>query len=145
MPRRRIPCHPEPPMTSSHEDDPTLTRPETHDASSPSSGGAFESRLGVLASFSELDPGFLQHVESTMSERRFDAGAPLMRQGDDGDCLIVVQEGDVEVSVAHGQERHVLKRAGAGEVFGEMALLTREPRTATVVALTPVRALVLEV
>ena len=103
------------------------------------------SRLGTLASFSELSTRLLAEIERSMVERRFAAGEYLMRQGDDGDCLMVVQEGDVEVSVTHGSDRHVLKRSGAGGVFGEMALLTREPRTADVVALKPVRALVLPV
>jgi serine/threonine protein kinase len=80
-----------------------------------------------------------------MIERWFPKGSALMKQGEAGDCLVVVQEGEVEVSVQVGEERHVLKRAGAGEVFGEMALLTQEPRTATVAAVTAVRALVLPV
>ena len=103
------------------------------------------SRLGKLASFAQLRSRHLLEIERAMVERQFAAGAHLMRQGEEGDCLLVVQEGDVEVSVASGDERHVLKRAGEGEIFGEMALLTREPRTADVVALTPVRALVLPV
>jgi serine/threonine protein kinase len=80
-----------------------------------------------------------------MTERRFDAGEFLMRQGEPGDCLMVIQDGSVEVSVTHGVDRHVLKRSGVGGVFGEMALLTRDPRTADVVALKPVRALALPV
>ena len=103
------------------------------------------SRLGTLASFSELSTRLLREIEGSMVERRFDAGDYLMRQGDDGDCLMVVQEGDVEVSVTHGADRHVLKRSGVGGVFGEMALLTREPRTADVTALNAVRALALPV
>jgi len=103
------------------------------------------SRLGALASFSELSNRALREIERATFERSFAPGEPLMRQGDDGDCLMVVQDGHVEVRVALGDERHVLKRAGAGEVFGEMALLTREPRTADVVAVEPVRALVLPV
>jgi CRP-like cAMP-binding protein len=120
----------------------------TGDAAASLRGGAARpsnERLRKLASFSGLGTDVLAALESSMVERTFDAGDALMRQGDDGDCLMVVQEGEVEVAVTVENERHVLKRAGGGEIFGEMALLTREPRTASVVALTPVRALVLPV
>ena len=106
---------------------------------------AADTHLAGLASFSSLAPEILGEIESSMVERRFETGSALMRQGDDGDCLVVVQEGEVEVAVTFEGERHVLKRAGRGEVFGEMALLTREPRTASVIALTPVRVLALSV
>jgi serine/threonine-protein kinase len=130
--------------TSSEAD---LDRTRTSSEAAEPSGARRErvSRLGALASFSELSNRLLRRLGSRMVERRYEAGAPLMRQGDRGDCLLVIQHGEVEVAVAHDGERHVLKRAGAGEVFGEMALLTHEPRTADVVALTPVRALVLSV
>lgn len=124
------------------EDDHTVTNPEHHARRVPIPEGT---RLGDLASFSELGPDLLDGIESAMVERRFDAGTPLMRQGEAGDCLMVIQEGEVEVTVEHGTDRYLLKRAGAGEVFGEMSLLTREPRTASVVALTPVRVLLLPV
>lgn len=123
----------------------TVTSEETSASREPRVPGPTDTPLGTLASFSGLTSELLVEIETSMTERRFDAGAYLMRQGDDGDCLMVVQEGQVEVSVAFEGERHVLKRAGRGEVYGEMSLLTREPRTASVVALSPVRALVLDV
>ena len=56
---------------------------------------------------------------------------------------MVIADGEVEVSVEERGSVHVLKRAHTGEVLGEMALLTNEPRSATVVAVGPVRAWVL--
>ena len=126
-------------------DDRTVTSSEAFGPKAPRTRGPRSTRLGALASFSELKSSLLKEIEASMTERRFEAGEVLMRQGDPGDCLMVLQDGQVEVSVALDRERHVLKRAGAGEVFGEMALLTREPRTASVVAVDPVRALVLAV
>lgn len=125
--------------------DRTVTSSEAFASRGPRTRRSGSTRLGALASFSELKSSLLKEIESSMTERHFAPGEPLMRQGDPGDCLMVIQGGHVEVSVALEQERHVLKRAGAGEVFGEMALLTREPRTASVVALDPVTALVLAV
>ncbi len=122
----------------------------TDDEHGPSPGRrrvprAADTHLAGLASFSGLGSEIMRELESSMVERRFGVGSALMRQGDDGDCLMVVQEGEVEVAVTFEGERHVLKRAGRGEVFGEMSLLTREPRTASVIALTPVRVLALPV
>ena len=103
-------------------------------------------RLGNLASFSELSTKVLGEIEDSMRPREFKAGEFLIRQGEEADCLLVVRDGEVEVSVeAHAGHRHVLKRGGAGEIFGEMALLTREPRTADVLATTDVVALILPV
>ncbi len=126
-------------------EDHTVTSDERGAPTGPRVPRAADTHLAGLASFAGLGPEIMKEIESSMVERRFDAGSALMCQGDDGDCLVVVQEGEVEVAVTFERERHVLKRAGRGEVFGEMALLTREPRTASVVALTPVRVLSLPV
>ncbi len=127
------------------DDDETATGSRTPPLGSSVRSRSRDTRLGRLASFSELSDELLREIEAAMTERRFAPSELLIRQGEAGDSLMVVQEGEVEVSVALERERHVLKRAGPGEVFGEMALLTSEPRTASVVALTPVRALVLSV
>ncbi|GAA2031855.1 hypothetical protein GCM10009740_22280 [Terrabacter terrae] len=63
------------------------------------------------------------------------AGEVVFRQGDVGDRYYVIESGDVEV-VGDGR---VVATIGPGEGFGEIALLRRTPRTATVVALSDVR------
>jgi CRP-like cAMP-binding protein len=63
-----------------------------------------------------------------------------VKQGDDGDAFYVIASGQVDVI----EDRRRKGRLGAGDYFGEIALLMREPRTATVRAVTPVRALELE-
>ena len=63
------------------------------------------------------------------------AGGVVIRQGDVGDRYYVVESGDVEV-VGNGR---VVATLGPGEGFGEIALLRRTPRTATVVARSDVR------
>ena len=63
------------------------------------------------------------------------AGEVVFRQGDVGDRYYVVESGDVEV-VGNGR---VVATLGPGEGFGEIALLRRTPRTATVVARSDVR------
>src|SRR5204862_6080098 len=61
-------------------------------------------------------------------------GTALMTQGEPGDRFIVVETGEVEVTV-DGRPIH---RLGPGAGVGEIALLRRSPRTATVVAITDV-------
>ncbi|MDH3593055.1 MAG: protein kinase [Planctomycetota bacterium] len=124
-------------------DDPTATGSEFADL--PPAKAARVSRLGALAAYPQLRTRHLRKIEREMTERSFDAGDFLMRQGERGDDLMIVQAGRVEIRVTSGENEHVLKRGGPGEVLGEMALLTREPRTADVVALTPVQVLLLPI
>jgi CRP-like cAMP-binding protein len=99
--------------------------------------------LSTLRPFKALDREILALVHSSMSEYAYDSGDVLMRQGEPGDSLIVIADGQVEIRVEEGGSHHVLKLAHTGEVLGEMALLTSEPRSASVIAVTPVRAWVL--
>jgi signal transduction histidine kinase len=65
----------------------------------------------------------------------------LIREGEPGDALYVVLEGDFEITKHSGSSEVVIAHRGAGEVMGEMSLLDNEPRSATVRALTPSRLL----
>ena len=68
-------------------------------------------------------------------------GDVIVRQGELGDCMYVVQSGEVEVVQAtHGGEQR-LAVLGTGDFFGEMAVFAREVRSATVRALGETRAL----
>ena len=71
-------------------------------------------------------------------------GEVLLRQGDAGDSLIILLEGQARVTIytANGREI-VLEYAGAGAVLGEVALLDGGDRTASVIAMGPVRYLVI--
>jgi serine/threonine-protein kinase len=66
--------------------------------------------------------------------RSFPEGAEIVREGDEADAAYILVEGAVEVCQNGGP----IAELGPGEVFGEAALLAGGPRTATVVALTPV-------
>ena len=68
-------------------------------------------------------------------------GEAIVRQGETGKWMYVIQEGQVEVvaDASYGEVR--LAVLGPGDVFGEMALFTRAPRSATVRALGDVRVL----
>lgn len=71
-------------------------------------------------------------------------GEVIIRQGEAGNCMYVIQEGLVEVVVEEGgQEIHIAIR-GEGEFFGEMAIFEREVRMATVRALGEARVLTID-
>jgi EAL domain-containing protein (putative c-di-GMP-specific phosphodiesterase class I) len=61
----------------------------------------------------------------------YPAGEIIFKEGDSGDSAYLIEEGSVEVSVSSTQQ----SRIGRGELFGEIALIDQQPRTATVRAL----------
>ena len=67
---------------------------------------------------------------------RHPADAILMEQGDVGDRFLVIETGDVDIRI----DGRSVQRLGPGAGIGEVALLRASPRTATVVAVTDVRA-----
>lgn len=83
--------------------------------------------------FSALSARSFLNLASGARSLRLSAGELVFRQGDPGDALYVVAEGAVRV-VAEGPPRTELGRLEAGEFFGEIALVTDEPRNATVEA-----------
>ena len=76
--------------------------------------------------------------------REYEGGGVIVRQGEEGDCMYVVQDGEVEVvNVAKGD---IIRLAvlGPGDFFGEMAIFDKEVRSATVRALGDVRLLTID-
>ena len=76
--------------------------------------------------------------------RVYEDGEFLMRQGDVGDVMFVIQEGEVEVVHERDGRETPLAVIGEGGLVGEMAIFLREPRTATVRAKGRVRALTVD-
>jgi putative ABC transport system ATP-binding protein len=89
--------------------------------------------------FKNLTPNELTHVAEHMSRRQFMPGEVIIREGDVGEELFLISDGEVQVE----REGHEVARLGSGEFFGELALLSGEPRNATVVAAKPVDTYVL--
>ena len=115
-----------------------LTMPESRpdsDAASP---------LKCCWPFTGLDSALIEHIESHLQHMTFRRGEFLIRQGDTGDGLYMIRTGTVEIRLNDDSDSpRVLGHCGAGEIIGEMSLLTDEPRTADVVAMSAVIAMFL--
>jgi CRP-like cAMP-binding protein len=89
--------------------------------------------------FSRLSTKRLREVAALADEVDVPAGKVLAREGDRGREFFALLEGEVEVE----QGGRLLRRMQKGEFFGEIALVTKMPRTATVTAISPARVLVI--
>jgi len=83
-------------------------------------------------------------MSSAALGRFYDDGEIVVRQGDVGDCLFVVQDGIVEIVVEEDGSEVVLRTAGRNEVLGEMAIFEHRPRSATIRARGRARILTLD-
>jgi len=76
--------------------------------------------------------------------KEYEKGEVICRQGESGNCMFVVQTGEVEaVAESDGKELQ-LRTMGPNEFFGEMALFEKETRTATIRATRPTRVLTID-
>lgn len=76
--------------------------------------------------------------------REYSDGEAICVQGEIGDRMFVVQTGHVEVAVEESGAEHIVGTLTSGDVFGEMAIFDRQPRSATVRAKGTVFALTLD-
>jgi voltage-gated potassium channel len=90
--------------------------------------------------FHNIGASLIAEVARLLRPRDYPAGAVIMRRGEPGDCMYFVVEGEVEIKL--GADSLLL---GAGQFFGEVALLTGDPRNATVVAAQSCTLLALDI
>jgi CRP-like cAMP-binding protein len=95
--------------------------------------------LAGFTLFADLPTPELEGIVHGLEEAWYPVGERILRQGLTGSGFFVILEGQCAVRI-DGEER---ARLGRGEFFGEVSVLLREPPTADVVALSPVRCLVI--
>lgn len=76
--------------------------------------------------------------------RVYEHGDIIIRQGETADRLFVIQEGTVDILVEKDGGEVLLRKAGAGELIGEMSIFEKDLRSATVRAAGRVRALTVD-
>lgn len=94
----------------------------------------------ALPVFTTLEPDEAAELLGSGRWVSFAPGSAIVRQGEVGDAFFALATGQVDVY----EDERLIRTMGAGSHFGELALLYDVPRTATVIAKTPVRAFRLE-
>lgn len=105
---------------------------------------SYKELLRSVYFFRDLDEPDLELVADLCKEQLFADGEVIFREGARGERFYIILSGAVEIWKREAQlEEQLLAIQGPGEMFGEMALVDDLPRSATVVARGPVRALYL--
>jgi CRP-like cAMP-binding protein len=101
--------------------------------------------LSNVSLFAALDEAHLRQVAEHLRPRRYRRGETVFVTGDPGASLCVVNAGRIKLALTSAEGREViLDVLGPGEVFGELALLDGEPRSADAVAVEQTELLLLQ-
>jgi len=95
---------------------------------------AFLKRCNI---FSELDQTQIASLAEVLEEEDFEEDEAILEQGEKDDKMYIMREGTAVACIRGDQGEVEVKRYGEGDFFGEIALLTGEPRRASVYALGP--------
>jgi CRP-like cAMP-binding protein len=96
--------------------------------------------LRSIPLFSGMSDGSIEIIAGIVRDASFPSGASLVREGELGDSFLIIRNGSATVE----QGGHTLRELGAGDFLGEIALIDGGPRTASVTAVEPVDALVID-
>jgi hypothetical protein len=99
---------------------------------------------GTIPLFAGLRPAQARIVVLMGEIRRFAPGDAIVRRGEQGTEMYVILQGATEVWAGSGEERKRVAALKRGDVFGEMALVRHDERTADVIAAGPVEALAVD-
>lgn len=94
--------------------------------------------------FEGMRPWQAKKIILSANLESFEPGEFLVRQGELGDTMYVVIDGEVEVRRGQDPQKTLIATLSAGDLFGEIALVSRSRRTADVVAVSPTRVLALD-
>jgi CRP-like cAMP-binding protein len=92
--------------------------------------------LAATGLFNDLPPESQAHIVAQLVLHRLSPGQEVVREGAEGASMFMIAEGAVAVSVQQGESALRVATLTSGDFFGELCLLTGEPRSATVRALT---------
>jgi len=101
----------------------------------PGDESAIVERLAAVDIFAPLSPEETAMLAQAASSHVFAPGETVIRGGDPGSSMFVVHNGRVNVQISENGRARNVATLSEGAFFGEMALFTGEPRTASVVAI----------
>ena len=91
--------------------------------------------LSTVSIFSDLNQETLERVKNITTERKYPKGSMIILEEEYGDKLFIVKEGTVKITRVNDEGKEViLALLGSSEIFGEMAILDGESRSANVLA-----------
>jgi CRP/FNR family cyclic AMP-dependent transcriptional regulator len=100
--------------------------------------------LKAVPFFTQLTDKELDVVRSVATEKHFPKNAVVLTEGEMGDSLYMIQSGKVKVFIGDEEGREIiLKILGPGAFFGEMSMIDKQPRSASVTTIEPSTFLVL--
>jgi HEAT repeat protein len=94
--------------------------------------------------FADLSPRDLKQLAAIAQEESFSDGVTIASEGEQGDVMFIIISGEVRVMTTRDQKEVEIARRKAGEYVGEMALISKEPRIATLTSIGHVRALCID-
>ncbi|MCX7698850.1 MAG: cyclic nucleotide-binding domain-containing protein [Candidatus Goldbacteria bacterium] len=94
--------------------------------------------------FYNLSFGELDELIQALRKRKAKKGEKIIKQGEIGDKFYIIGSGEVSVHIKKGLISNKVATLTTGDFFGEMALITDLPRTATVIAEEPTELFVLD-
>jgi len=95
--------------------------------------------LAAVPLFAELSGRQLQRLAGAAVAYRYEPGEVMVKEGAPGETLFVLLEGSAKVT----KGGRTIRRLGASDFFGEVAVMDGRPRSASVVAESPIRCVVL--
>ena len=94
--------------------------------------------------FEDLTPRTLAEVANNIEIRTYSTGDPIVVQGDEGREFFMITEGSVKITRTKGDVQETVTELGAGNYFGEVALIEDKPRNASVTAIEETTCYVLD-
>lgn len=107
----------------------------------------YETLLEAVPMLGTLKPYEKMNVADALVSRKYEDGELVIRQGDEADCMYIIEEGEIRISMKQQEsEQEVdISRCTKGQYFGELALVTHKPRAASAYAVGVTKLAVLDV
>jgi signal transduction histidine kinase len=91
-------------------------------------------RLKKIPLFENLDTASLKKIQALLKQEKFKKGSTVIKEGDKGDSLFIILQGEVVVIKGKGRTKEKVTSLQPFNFFGEMSLLEDKPRSASIVA-----------